>query len=205
MMKLLGTLFFICTTLAIAQGGRILHVSAWPTGTEIYVGEDIPNFTNAPDYTTPASIPVSDKNEFVRITLFKSGFRDSTIDVTVPNLDSSYLMVILQEEHRSHALERQDAVLTKRSQKKVGNWMTLSSIIPYGIAVATFILNANANSNAEDIKKDLSKHKIESEKTASLKHDLKEERHDAENYRKATLWSAGIGTAILAVGLYLRF
>lgn len=204
-MKLWNVFFLICVTLAFAQGERTLRISAWPTGTEIYIGEDSPNFANAPDYTTPATIPVPDENEFVRLTLFKPGFRDSTIEVTVPNLDSSYLMVILQEENRSYALERQDAALTKRSQKKVGNWMMLSSIIPYGIAVATFILNANANSNADDIKKDLSKHKIESEKTASLKHDLKEERHDAENYRKATLWSAGIGTAILAVGLYLRF
>lgn len=193
------------SAMAFAQEKRILHVSAYPSNSEIYVGYERPDFTENGDYVSPAALPIDKESNSVRITLFKPGFRDSTIDVTVPKLDESYLMVILQEETKNYVLDEQENAIAKRSQKSVGNWMILGSLVPFAGAAVTAALNAKANTDANDIKKRLSKHLIESENTAALKSDLSDTKKDAKNYRTATFWLAGAGAAVLAIGLYLRF
>lgn len=205
MNKLIAIFVLLITAFAFSEGERILHVSAHPANSEIYVTESYPDFSKKAEYISPAAIPVDYEAPSIRITLFKPGFRDSTIEVSIPRLDESYLMVMLQEETRDHVLEEQEKAMTKRTHRVASNWILLGSLIPYGFAVTSAILNKNANDNAEDIRKKLSNHKIESEKTRQLESDFRDERRSARNYRKATLWGAGVGTAILALGLYLRF
>lgn len=194
----------ILHALVMAQGNRTLHIGAYPAQTEIYV-EGNRDFSNAADYITPAEIPVNIEESSVQLTFFKPGFKDSTINISIPKLDESYLMVILQEETDNEVLERQEQIQKKRTQKNIAKYFMFSSLIPYGVSIFSFVMNANANDKANDIKKDLKNHKIRTEQTERLINDLSDERTKAENYKKATFWSAGIGTAILAIGLYLRF
>lgn len=204
MKNLLAVLVLLAAALH-ANEERLLHVSAWPPNSEVYVGEEQPDYSNEPDYVTPASVKVPRADSSVRITLFKQNFNDTTIEVKLPKLDEAHLMVIMNEETDPEIVARQERALARRTHKKIGAAMMLASIVPFGVAAVTAVKNELANSDAEDLKKELSKHKIESEETSRLKEKLGDRRKAARTYRNATFGCLGAGAAILGVGFYIWF
>lgn len=204
MNKLLGLLLLLAAAL-YAEGERILHVSAWPPNSEVYVGTSRPDYSTEPDYVTPASVKVPRADTTIRITLFKQNFHDTTLDVAIPKLDEAHIMVIMDEEADPEIVERQERAIARRTHKKIGTALMLASIIPFGVAGFTAIKNELANDDARDLKRDLAKHTIESDETERLKSKLSDKRSAARSYRNATFGCLGAGVAILGLGFYIRF
>lgn len=204
-MKTLLALLLFLTAVLHATEERILHVSAWPPNSEVYVGEGRPDYSNEPDYVTPASVKIPRADTSVRITLFKQNFNDTTLDVSLPKLDEAHIMVIMNEEADPEIVEQQERAIARRTHKKIGTAMMFASIIPFGVAAFTAVKNELANRDADDLKDELSKHKIESEETSRLKEKLGDKRKAARTYRNATFGCLGAGVAILGVGFYIRF
>lgn len=195
----------IFSSLLWAEEKRVLHLSAWPPHSEVYV-ENVPaDFSNRPDYTTPADISIPLGEETILVTLFQKDFRDTTIEVSIPKIPKSHLMVILQEESDAERLYYQEEALKKRTRKNIGSKIMLGSLLPFALSLASLALNAYEKEEADSIRKDLKDHHIESEATSKAKKDWNAHKRRAKNYRWASLGCAGAGVSFLAVGLYLRF
>lgn len=203
-MKLLAILFFFSISI-FAKDFKTLHVSAWPANTEIYAEKLTPDYSTKADYTTPAAIQIPLNQNKISLTFFQPLFRDSTIEVTIPDLEDSYLMVILDKESNPDKIYFQEQNLKKRTKRSVGKGMMFSSIIPFGIASFTLIKNYLEYKEANDIREELKHHKIYTSKTESLKQDFNQHKNKSENYKTATYWFSGIGVALLSIGFYLHF
>ena len=203
-MKLL-VLLLIFTFYIHAEPIKTLHISAWPSNTEIFINDVQPDISKNPDFTTPAKIHIPLSQEYISLTFFQPYFKDSTIQVKIPEFQDSYLMVILDKESDPEEIHYQERQLKKRKQRTIGKGMMFGSILPFGIAGFTLLKNHLENREAEKIEEKLNEHKKKKKKTNSLKQDFKKHQDKSKNYQTATYWLSSVGLALLGIGFYLQF
>ena len=204
-MKFLVLFLFCFSFLFAEENSRILNLSVSPAEAEIYIENQSKDFSENPDFISPAKIIVPKKKEKILITVFKKDFKDSSLLVSIPKIPESHLMVILQEETNQEKLDEQKTYLNKRFQKKVAKKMMFASILPLGIALTSGIFSLYSEKQMDDIQKDLKKHKIYTERTKKLENDFETEKEDAKKYRTLRNVFTGIGVGILGFSLYLYF
>ena len=106
---------------------RYLHVSTNPSGADLYVGNAHPDFSRNPDYRIPAFVSVPLDKDQVLITLFRPDFRDTSINVTLSQKATSFLIVALAPAFDETFLQEQQADLNHRSRRNLGHRLMIAS------------------------------------------------------------------------------
>ena len=118
-------------SLALAQEAhRYLHISTNPSYADAYVNSTRKNFAANPDVSLPGYIEVPAGEGNVLVTIFKPGYRDTTINVTVSDKDTSYLIVSLSPSYDDVYLERQQKALSHRTRRNIGFRLAIASGVP---------------------------------------------------------------------------
>lgn len=185
---------------------RYLHVSTNPSGADLYVGDAHPNFSKNPDYRIPAFVPVPLDKDQILITLFRPDFRDTSINVTLSQKDTSFLIVGLAPAFDETFLQEQQADLNHRSRRNLGHRLMIASIVPLAASAIAAGVSAYEINKANDCKRNIENTVITSgDNYQQDKKDFKEYRDNAKAAKKAALVSLVAGGVILSVGLFLSF
>ena len=185
---------------------RYLHVSTNPSGADLYVGNAHPDFSRNPDYRIPAFVSVPLDKDQVLITLFRPDFRDTSINVTLSQKDTSFLIVALTPAFDETFLQEQQANLSHRSRRNLGHRLMIASIVPLAASAIAAGVTAYEIGKANDSKKNIENTVITSgDHFQQDKKDFKEYRDNAKKAKKTALVSLVAGGIILSVGLFLSF
>lgn len=122
-------LLYVGALYANKESARTLHVATWPAHAEVFV-EAPPTPGHAAQWTTPYALAIPQDSDWVRIYLFKPGYADTTLDVSIPQNQHSYLMVHLQPETDPSALDQQTEFLQIRTRHLWGFRLLWSSALP---------------------------------------------------------------------------
>jgi len=185
---------------------RYLHISTNPSGADLYVGNAHPNFSKNPDYRIPTFVPVPLDKDQILITLFRPDFRDTSINVTLSQKDTSFLIVGLAPAFDETFLQEQQADLNHRSRRNLGHRLMIASIVPLAASAIAAGVSAYEINKANDCKRNIENTVITSgDNYQQDKKDFKEYRDNAKTAKKAALVSLVAGGVILSVGLFLSF
>lgn len=194
-------------SLALAQEAhRYLHISTNPSYADAYVNSTRKNFTANPDVSLPGYIEVPAGEGNVLVTIFKPGYRDTTINVTVSDKDTSYLIVSLSPSYDDVYLERQQKALSHRTRRNIGFKLAIASAAPL-VASGIAALVTEYNIGKANDKKDLIEKSVirEGDEYARNLERYGEYRDDAESAKKVTVGTFIAGVALLGFGLILSF
>lgn len=196
----------LCFADESAPQERYLHISTNPSGADLYVGDAHPNFSKNPDYRIPAFVPVPLDKDQILITLFRPDFRDTCINVTLSQKDTSFLIVALAPAFDETFLQEQQADLNHRSRRNLGHRLMIASIVPLAASAIAAGVTAYEINKANDCKRNIENTVITSgDNYQQDKKDFKEYRDNAKAAKKTALVSLVAGGVILSVGLFLSF
>lgn len=196
----------LCFADESAPRERYLHISTNPSGADLYVGDAHPNFSKNSDYRIPAFVPVPLDKDQILITLFRPDFRDTCINVTLSQKDTSFLIVALAPAFDETFLQEQQADLNHRSRRNLGHRLMIASIVPLAASAIAAGVTAYEINKANDCKRNIENTVITSgDNYQQDKKDFKEYRDNAKTAKKAALVSLVAGGVILSVGLFLSF
>ncbi len=196
----------LCFADESAPRERYLHVSTNPSGADLYVGDAHPNFSKNPDYRIPAFVPVPLDKDQILITLFRPDFRDTSINVTLSQKDTSFLIVALAPAFDETFLQEQQADLNHRSRRNLGHRLMIASIVPLVASAIAAGVTAYEINKTNDCKRNIENTVITSgDNYQQDKKDFKEYRDNAKAAKKTALVSLVAGGVILSVGLFLSF
>ena len=185
---------------------RYLHVSTNPSGADLYVGNAHPDFSRNPDYRIPAFVSVPLDKDQVLITLFRPDFRDTSINVTLSQKDTSFLIVALAPAFDETFLQEQQADLNHRSRRNLGHRLMIASIVPLAASAIAAGVAAYEIGKANDSKKSIENTVITSgDNYRQEQKDFEEYRDNAKTAKKTALVSLVAGGIVLSVGLFLSF
>ena len=185
---------------------RYLHISTNPSYADAYVNTTRKNFAANPDVKLPGFIEVPSGEHSVLVTIFKPGYRDTTINVTLAEKDTSYLIVSLAPSYDDVYLERQQKALSHRTRKNIGFKLAIASGVPL-IASGIAALVAEYNIGKANDKKDLIEKSVirEGDEYAHNLESYSEHRDNAESAKKVSIGTLIAGAALLGFGLVLSF
>ncbi|MCF0220668.1 MAG: hypothetical protein HUK19_00090 [Fibrobacter sp.] len=209
MKKFLLLMLATVGTALCQEAPRYLHVSTIPGGTDIYINQLLPNHKDKPQAVSPEFIAVTEENMqdgAVLISLFKPGFADTTIRVTLSAKDTSYFIVSLRPVYDQELQQAQEKVVKKRYNRSFGRYMMIGSAIPFAASAISGIVTWNLINKAND-----EKAKIENSPLASDA-DIQNSEDKFKNYRDKAdigkvIFNTGVslGASLLAVGIILQF
>ena len=185
---------------------RYLHISTNPSYADAYVNTARKNFVSNPDTELPGFIKVPVGENTVLVTIFKPGYRDTTINVTLADADTSYLIVALSPSYDEDYLERQQKALSHRTRRNIGFRLAIVSAAPL-VASGIAALVAQYNIDKARDKKDLVEKSIirEGDGYARNLERYGEYRDNAESAKNFSVGSLITGAVLLGFGLVLSF
>ena len=203
-------LFALVLTLASfafsEEAHRYLHISTNPSYADVYVNTSHRNFAANPDASLPGFIKIPADEHSVLVTIFKPGYRDTTINVTLAENDTSYLIVSLAPSYDDVYLERQQKALSHRTRRNIGFKLAIASGVPL-IASGIAALVAEYNIDKADEKKALIEKSLirEGDEYAHNLESYSEHRDNAESAKKFSVGTLIAGAVLLGFGIVLSF
>lgn len=185
---------------------KYLHVSTNPSYADAYTNSVRKHFDSNPDYKLPGYIKVPAEEPTVLLTVFKAGFKDTTINVTLSEADTSYLIVALTPTFDEDYLSFQQAALSHRSRKNVGHNLMIASAVPLlASGIAAIVTSYDIDKARE--KRDLAEKSVIRE---GDEYNLNLERYDtyrdkAKTARNTTFATFIAGASLLTLGIILSF
>ena len=210
MMSKFLPLFALVLTLASfafsEEAHRYLHISTNPSYADAYVNTSHRNFAANPDASLPGFIEIPADEHSVLVTIFKPGYRDTTINVTLAENDTSYLIVSLAPSYDDVYLERQQKALSHRTRRNIGFKLAIASGVPL-IASGIAALVAEYNIDKADEKKALIEKSLirEGDEYAHNLESYREHRDNAESAKKFSVGTLIAGAVLLGFGIVLSF
>ncbi|MBP5247308.1 MAG: hypothetical protein J6Z31_05550 [Fibrobacter sp.] len=185
---------------------KTLRISTWPADAEIYVGERPKSFIEESEMKSPDSLKLSMEDSVVRITLFKPGYTDTTIDIHLKAPTKNFVWIELVEETDLDRLEWQEAILGKREGKKIGKIFFGTGFIPLALSGIFAGIAEYKFQNAEDTKEKIEKSLIrEGDHYQKLQDDFKDSRQSGKNFRRASFISLGASALLFAAAAVFYF
>lgn len=194
-----------CTS-AFAQGARYLHISTNPSYADAYVETIQPNHSCNPDTKLPGFIKVPDGERNIVVAIFKEGFKDTVLNVTLPESDTSYLIVALTPSYDDEFLSDQRSALSRRARHNFGFRLMVASAVPFVTSGIAAIVASNSIDKANEKKRLVEQ---------SLFHDNESYNHNLERYgdyrdrakaaRTLSIDMLIAGAALLGIGVVLSF
>ena len=201
---ILPALFAICSL--HAEGMRYLQISTTPHEVDIYLQDRDVDFSSTPDFESSSFIPIPDGENSIMATLFRNGYKDTTLSITLSSRDTSYLRVTLTPTYDEATLSRQQSILNHRLRKKIGHIFIASSTLPL-LASGIFAIATQYNISRAETKKDfIEDSRIRSgdyyQSNLDLYTDYRQNAKTLKNWTLGTLIAGGI---FVTAGLVLSF
>ena len=132
---------------------KYLHISTNPSHADVYVNNIKPKHYKEPDYKMPGFIPVPAGESSIMVSIFRPEYADTTINVTLSQKDTSFLIVALRPNYDDKKTDEQYSDIARRGRRKIGHRLLIASIVPFtvsGIAAAIAFQNdASPDENME--------------------------------------------------------
>jgi len=185
---------------------RYVHVSTNPSYAEAYTNTIRRDFAQNPDYNLPDYIPVPAGEASVLVTIFKPGYRDTTINVTLSEADTSYIIVSLTPSYDDAYLSFQQDELSHRTRKNLGRKLMLVSALPLLASGVAAIVTQYNISEARDYREKTEKSLIrEGDEYAASLENFESYRDKAKTSKGVTLATLIAGASLLTFGIILSF
>lgn len=193
-------------SIPVTPSAKTLRISTWPAGAEVYIGKRPSNFIEASERFSPDSLSLAAEDSVVRVTFFKPGYVDTTLDIHLQAPKKNYVWIELVEETDLDRLEWQEAILHKRENKQIGKILFYSGFGPLALAgVFAGIAEYNFQS-ADDTRQKIEKSVIrEGEHYQKLQDDFDDSRQSGKNFRTAALVSLGASALLFAAAAVFYF
>ena len=200
--------FIFCLTANIfaADSTKTLRISTWPAGAEIYLGNRPESFIQNAEMHSPDSISLSPNDSTVRVTVFKPGYADTTLDIHLKSQTKNFVWIELQEESDLDKLEWQEAILNKRENRRTGKLLFFAGTIPLALSGTFFGLAEWKFHQADDTRKKIDNSLIrEGKHFQQLQKDFHDDKKSGRNFRTAAFVSLGISAALLGAAAVFYF
>ena len=180
------------------ESPKYLHISTNPSYAEAYVGSMRARIASNPDVDLPGFIKVPAGESSILVTIFKPGYKDTSIAVTLSQADTSYLIVSLTPSYDDEHLQYQQKALMHRSRRNIGHKLIAIS------AVALIASNEidEANSKKDIIEKSLIR---EGKEYEANQESFKDHRKNANTSRNIAIGTLVAGGIFLGCGIVLSF
>ena len=188
------------------QSFRYLHISTNPSYAEAYINSVHKDFHTNPDYKLPGFIEVPAEEHSVLLTIFKPGFKDTTINVTLSDADTSYLIVSLTPSYDDAYLNYQQKSLAHRARRNVGHKLMIASALPLAVSGIAALVTLNEIDQAQK-EKDLTEKSTIRDGDGYNKHldRYSSYRDKANSAKTVTLTTLIVGASLLTFGVILSF
>ena len=200
-------LFVLCANL-FAQpktNVRYLQVSTNPSTVDLYTGDTPPDFSKNPAYTSPAFIPIPDGAESITVSFFHPDYADTTINITLSESDTSFIIVALRQTYDDDILADHQDMLKHRSRRNLGQALQWFSIAPFVISGISAIVTLYDIGKANDHKKAMENTRFMNEKYDVHMQEFKDYRKRAKTSKTVSKVFFGTGLVFLAAGFALSF
>lgn len=185
---------------------RYLHVATNPTAVDIYVNRSRVDFSSKPDYVSPNFVKVPQGDTTVRITLFQIGYSDTTINTTLSQKDTSYLIVSLRQSYDDELTDSQKKLLAHRKRKSLGHKLIWASLVPFATSAISAIVTQKYIQDARDDREDLENSRIRTSDSYQEKKDsFADNRSKAKKAKAIGGTTLGVGIVVLSAGIILSF
>lgn len=203
-------LLLLCLLLAgyaLAEDGfRYLHISTNPSYADAYINSVHKEFASNPDYKLPGFIKVPAEDPTVLVTIFKPGFKDTTINVTLSEADTSYLIVSLTPSYDDSYLEFQQKSLSHRARKNIGRKFMIASALPLAASGIAALVAQHDIEQAQKSKDLVEKSVIhEGDGYSKNLEQYGTYRDKASSAKTATFVTLIAGASLLTFGIILSF
>jgi hypothetical protein len=190
--------------LKLEKAKTILKLHSVPSEAELYV-DNSKNLGRSSLWTTPALVyDIASGNR--KLTLFKPGYRDTTIDYAVREFEINELSVNLVPESDETVLASQKHFVRHRTYRKIGRWTIGVSL---GLGAAGGALLYLADKDKKDADDSKAKLEAASIRTGSEYQKLLDEnKKSSDDYKlKSTFGTALLGMSAtgMVVGVILWF
>lgn len=185
---------------------RYLHVATNPSSSDIYVNRSKVDFSASPDYSSPSFVKVPQGDTTLRVTLFQVGYNDTTINVSLSDRDTSYLIVSLRQSYDEELAETQKKTLAHRNRKSLGHKLVWASLVPFAASAVAAAATQKYIQDARDDRKAIQNSLIrEGNRYQEKKDDFKDHRNKAKTAKAIGGTCLGTGLVVLSAGLILSF
>ena len=199
--RLIAFLFAFCAVSVFAQESpKYLHISTNPSYAEAYVSSMRAKIASNPDVELPGFIKVPAGEASVLVTIFKPGYKDTTINVTLSQADTSYLIVSLTPTDEDRLLQYQQKSLAHRARRNIGHKLIAISAAPLIASGIAAIVTKNEIDQAQEKKDLVEKSLIRGGK----EYEANQESFDDHSKSAKTSRNIAIGT-LVAGGILLGF
>lgn len=197
---------FLCCVAFAQDTPKYLHVSTNPSYADAYVGTLHPNPSRNPDCKLPGFIQVPDGERTVAVAIFKEGFKDTVLNVNLPESDTSYLIVSLTPSYDDEFLDEQRAALSRRARHNFGFRLMIASAVPFVTSAVAAIVASNSIDKANEKKKFVGQSLFRD--SESYNHNLErygDYRDRAETARTLSIDMLIAGAVLFGIGVVLSF
>ena len=185
---------------------RYLQISTNPTTTDIFVNRSNIDFSATPDYISPSFIKLSSKDTSVKVTLFQIGYADTTINVSLPEKDTSYLIVSLRQSYDEELADMQHKVVAHRNRKALGRKLIWASFVPLVTSAVAAIVTQKYIQDARDDRDAIQNSVIHNGDNYQKKQDsFKDNQSKAKTAKTIGGTTLGVGVVVFSAGLILSF
>ena len=195
-------LLLFCTSVRTL---RNLQVSTNPSTVDLYTGDTPPDFSKNPAYTSPAFIPIPDGAESITVSFFHPDYADTTINITLSESDTSFIIVALRQTYDDDILADHQDMLKHRSRRNLGQALQWFSIAPFVISGISAIVTLYDIGKANDHKKAMENTRFMNEKYDVHMQEFKDYRKSAKTSKTVSKVFFGTGLVFLAAGFALSF
>ena len=204
--RIASILFLLVAMVGAQDSPRYLHISTNPSYAEAYVGSTRAKIASNPDVKLPGFIEVPAGEHSICVTIFKPGYKATSIAVTLSQADTSYLIVSLTPSFDDAHLQYQQKSLAHRARRNVGHKLIAISAVPLVASGIAAIVTNNEIDKAEEkkslVEKSLIRDGKEYEANQESFHDHNKSAKTSRNIAIGTLAAGGI---LLGFGLVLSF
>ncbi|MBR4786012.1 MAG: hypothetical protein IK012_12300 [Fibrobacter sp.] len=202
----ISLLFFCAIAVCAQEAPKYLHISTNPSYADAYVNETRASIASNPDVALPGYIRVPEGEPNVLVTIFKPGYKDTTISVKISQADTSYLIVALTPSYDDELLQSQQKSLMRRARRNMGHKFIFASAVPLiASGIAAIVAHSEikqANERKESIEKSLIRHGEEYEFNIESFND---HRDRATTSKSVSIGTAVGGAILLGFGIVLSF
>ncbi len=208
MKKVFGFLCFFVATLSagdFSDSAKTLRISSWPLGAELYLGERPGSFVRKSSIKSPYDFRLENSDSIVRVTLFKPGYSDTTLDIRVTASPQSFAWIELEEADLDK-IEIQEQILDRRKKRQIGKILFASSLLPLSLTGTFAAISALRFRDADRAREKIENSVIrEGEEYRSFEKKFSDAKKSGKNYRAAAGVSLGFSALFLVSAIIFYF
>lgn len=204
--RIVSILLLLATAVCAQDAPKYLHISTNPSYAEAYVGGTRARIASNPDVKLPGFIEVPAGDHSILVTIFKPGYKDTSIAVTLSQADTSYLIVSLTPSFDDGHLQYQQKALAHRARRNIGHKLIAISAAPLIASGIAAIVSNNEIDNAQEKKNLVEKSLIrEGKEYEANQESFEDHSKSAKTSRNIAIGTLVAGGILLGFGLVLSF